>query len=224
MKTKNTISSYLTNGNMIAINTIMDYAKSSGAKTDINKIQIEDIKAPQTLEKYDEGIINSVIQYQSALREISAKKLSGEISKELSSSSPNNYAKVTSEYLEKQKVNFDIAKNIEISNVLANSDYKKISIPTDQYVQTMRSDLRPVLVGQIRKQQAYEVSVVSAIEEKYQKKFDIATLLADKEIIMAQSFDEESAKAQIEQIANSSSKKQDKKWVYFQRKIKKMKF
>lgn len=211
MKTKNTISSYLTNGNMIAINTIMDYAKSSSAKTDINKIQIEDIKAPQTLEKYDEGIINSVIQYQSALREISAKKLSGEISKELSSSSPNNYAKVTSEYLEKQKVNFDIAKNIEISNVLANSDYKKISIPTDQYVQTMRSDLRPVLVGQIRKQQAYEVSVVSAIEEKYQKKFDIATLLADKEIIMAQSFDEESAKAQIEQIANSSSKKQDKK-------------
>lgn len=207
MKTKNPASSYLTNGNMAAVNTIMDYAKSSGAKTDISKIQIEDIKAPQTIDEYDKGITDSVIQYQGALSEISVKTISGNIAKELSSSSPNNYAKVASEYLEKQKANFDIAKNIEISNTLANSDYRKIAIPTDEYVQTMRSDLRPVLVGQIRKQQAYEVEIASIIEEKYQRKFDIATLLADKEIIMAQSFDEESAKAQIEQIANYNSKK-----------------
>lgn len=208
MKTENTVGSYLSNGNMEAVNTFMDYAKSSGAKTDISKIKIEDLPAPKTLAEYDKGITDSVIKFQSSLAEITPKKITSDIASQLANTSPSNYANVVNQYLEKQKANFDIAKQIEISQALANSDYKKIAIPTEDYIKSMRDDLRPVLVGQIRKQQAYEVEVVSKIEEKYQRKYDIATLLGDKEIIMVQAFDEKTAKAQIEQIAKSAN--QDK--------------
>ncbi|OCS21963.1 hypothetical protein CFVI97532_07120 [Campylobacter fetus subsp. venerealis cfvi97/532] len=204
---KGIAGSYLKDGNMKAVGVIMDYAKTSGANTDITKIKIEDIKAPANLESYNKGIIDSVKTYKSAIKEANPNQVSNSVKATLSETDQSNLANKANEYVSKAKSNFDIAKQIEISNALAISNHKEIAIPTDEYVQTMRKDLRPLLVAQIRKQQAIETSIISSIEEKYANKYEVAKLLADKEVIMALQFDEASAKAEIEKIANSASSK-----------------
>ncbi|QKG30263.1 hypothetical protein [Campylobacter sp. RM16187] len=202
---KGIVSSYLKDGNMKAVGVIMEYAKTSGANTDLTKIKIEDIKAPANLEAYNKGVSESVKTYKSAIKEANPNQVSNSVKATLSEASQSELSKKANEHVSKAKSNFDVAKQIEISNALAISNHKEIAIPTDEYVQTMRKDLRPLLVAQIRKQQAIETSIISAIEEKYANKYEIAKLLADKEVIMALQFDEASAKAEIDQIANSAS-------------------
>ncbi|WP_161594695.1 hypothetical protein [Helicobacter sp. MIT 11-5569] len=48
-----------------------------------------------------------------------------------------------------------------------------------------------------------EIELISNIEYKYQRKYELAKLIADKEIILAQEFDEDSAKAEIDNLVNS---------------------
>ncbi|CAD7289528.1 hypothetical protein LMG7974_01605 [Campylobacter majalis] len=204
---KSMVSSYLKDGNMKAVGIIMEYAKSNGANTDLSKIKVEDIKAPANLESYNKGITESVKTFKNAIKEASANQVSNAIKTLLSQTDQNSLAKKANEHVNKAKSNFDVAKQIEISNALAISNHREIAIPTDEYVQTMRKDLRPLLVSQIRKQQAIETAIIADIEEKYARKYEVAKILADKEVVMALQFDEASAKAEIEKIANSASSK-----------------
>lgn len=197
------VSSYLKDGNMDAVNVIMDYSKSKGANTDLTKIKIDDIKAPANLESYNRGVVESVKAYKNAINSANANYVSNSVKATLANSSQADLTNRAKDYVNKAKSNFDIAKQIEISNALAVSNHRQIAIPTDEYVKTMRKDLRPALVAQIRKQQAIETAIISQIEEKYVRKYEIAKLLADKEVIMALEFDEAAANAEIEKIANS---------------------
>lgn len=114
----------------------------------------------------------------------------------------NNEKADISDLANKIKSDYDNAKIAEIGNVLSTSDYKKIAVPTQEYVKLLRKDLQPSAIAQIRKQQAKEIAIVSQIEEKWERKYNIAKLLMDKEKIMTQKFDEEAAKKEIDQTAN----------------------
>lgn len=50
--------------------------------------------------------------------------------------------------------------------------------------------MQPGAIAQIRRQQAQEVALISQIEEKWERKYNLAKLLIDKEVILSQTFDE----------------------------------
>ena len=78
-----------------------------------------------------------------------------------------------------------------------------IPIPTQDYVDILREDLKPKAVAQIRKQQLRDAQIVKEINEKWDRKIAINKLIADKEVIMSLQFNENEAKAKIESIVNS---------------------
>lgn len=200
LKEDSVVSNYLKNGNTKAISVFMDYSKVS--KKEIKDIKVEDLKAPETMEDYKRGVIENSNSYKDFLK---STNLNG-ISSLAKSKMQNNQDKASSakEVVEGIKKEFDLAKNAEIAYTLANSNYKKIPIPTQEYVKSLRIDLQPEAIAEIRKQQAYESAVTNQITEKWERKYTLAKLLADKEAILAQEFDEASAKAEIEQIVASA--------------------
>lgn len=117
-----------------------------------------------------------------------------------------NDAKAANDIVSENKKAFDLAKSIEIGQALSNSN-RKFAIPTQEYVSNLRSDLQLKAIAEIRKQQAEEVALISKIEDKWNKKYEIAKLLADKEVILAQQFDSKAAQDEIDNIvANANSK------------------
>lgn len=194
-------SKLLKDGKMKDLELLMDYTKSYGATTDPNKIKIEDIQAPNSMNDYRKGIDESIKNnreiYRTANPSQSAALARAKLNK-------NENADIK-DLANKLKSDYDNAKIAEIGNVLATSDYKKIAVPTQEYVKLLRKDLQPSAIAQIRRQQAQEVAIVSQIEEKWERKYNIAKLLMDKEKILAQKFDEEAAKKEINQIANQSN-------------------
>ncbi len=194
-------SKLLKDGKMKDLELLMDYTKSYGATTDPNKIKIEDIQAPNSMNDYRKGIDESIKNNREIYRTANPSQ-----SAALARAKLNNNEKADiSDLANKLKSDYDNAKIAEIGNVLATSDYKKIAVPTQEYVKLLRKDLQPSAIAQIRRQQAQEVAIVSQIEEKWERKYNIAKLLMDKEKILAQKFDEEAAKKEINQIANQSN-------------------
>lgn len=195
----NITANALRDGNMTNVALYMNYAKTAGAKTDPNKIKIEDIKAPADLNAYHKGIDESVKSYRKTFENASPNAHAIEVKAKLQQNS--NYD--PNEYLEKIKTHYDGAKIAEIGMTFSNSDYKKIAIPTQEYVDLLRNDLKPSAIIQIQKQQAYEVATITNIERKWTRKYDIATLLIEKEQILAQKFDSVSARAEVNKVAVS---------------------
>lgn len=203
----NLASSYLLQGNQEVVSLMMDYAKSSGAKTDPSTIKVEDIKAPATLENYQSAINESVRNYKKILKDTSANSISSMVRSKLNGN--NNDAKSAQNIVSENKKAFDLAKSAELGQALSTAGHKKFAIPTQEYVENLRSDLQLKAVAGIRKQQAEEIAIIARIEEKWNKKYEIAKLLADKEVILAQQFDSKSAQAEIDKIvadASSSNK------------------
>lgn len=199
LKNDSVVSSYLKNGNMEAVSVFMDYSKTSNK--DISQLNIEDLKAPANLEDYRKGIDENIKTYRSSLNGTNNSNISSLIKGKIQSNSNDNES--AKEVINTMKKEFDLAKNAEISLALNNSDYKKIPIPTQEYVLGFRKDLQPQIIAQIRKQQAYESAKIAQIEEKWNKKYELAKLIAEKEVIMAQKFDENSAKSEIENLVNN---------------------
>lgn len=194
---------YLKQGKQEVVNLFMDYSKSSDGKTDPTQIKIEDLKAPSTLEEYKKGVAESVKNYKKILKETSPNAISSLVRSKIQSG--DNNQKLAQEIVEQNKKQFDIAKNIEIGQVLSSSNYDRIAIPTQEYVEGIRRDLRPEMIAKIRKQQAYEIAKISEIEAKWQKKYELSKLLADKEAILSQKFDEDSARAEIDKIVDKAN-------------------
>ena len=194
-------SKLLKDGKMKDLELLMDYTKSYGATTDPNKIKIEDIQAPNSMNDYRKGIDESIKNNREIYRTANPSQSAALARAKLN----NNENADIKDLANKLKSDYDNAKIAEIGNVLATSDYKKIAVPTQEYVKLLRKDLQPSAIAQIRRQQAQEVAIVSQIEEKWERKYNIAKLLMDKEKILAQKFDEEAAKKEINQIANQSN-------------------
>ncbi|WP_276883750.1 hypothetical protein [Campylobacter cuniculorum] len=196
LKKDSVVSSYLKNGNMQAVSVFMDYAKTSNK--DLSELKVEDLSAPATLEDYRKGIDENIKSYRNSLTGTNQSSVSSLVRAKIQSGSDETQS--SKEVLKTMKKEFDLAKNAEISLALSNSDYKKIPIPTQEYVLGLRKDLQPAAIAQIRKQQAYESAEIAKIEDKWNKKYENAKLIAEKEVIMAQKFDEESAKNEIEKL------------------------
>ncbi|WP_231996503.1 hypothetical protein [Helicobacter cinaedi] len=64
--------------------------------------------------------------------------------------------------------------------------------------------MQPGAIAQIRRQQAQEVALISQIEEKWERKYNLAKLLIDKEVILSQTFDEKKAREEANRIVNSN--------------------
>ncbi|EAI7269837.1 hypothetical protein B0619_07815 [Campylobacter lari] len=202
----NQVLEYLKQGKQDVVNLFMEYSKTNGAKVDPAQIKIEDLKAPETLEDYKKGITQSVRNYKKILEDTSPNNISSLVRSKIQSGSNNE--DLAKKIVEDNKKQFDLAKNIEIGQVLSSSNYEKIAIPTQEYINGIRKDLRPEIIAKIRKQQAYEIAKISEIEEKWQRKYEIAKILADKEIILAQKFDEKSAKEEINKIIENANIKE----------------
>ena len=186
--------------NTKAISVFMDYSKI--IKKNIKDIKVEDLKAPATMEDYRRGVIENANSYKNFLKSTNLNSVSSLAKSKMQNN--EDKAKSAKEVVEGVKKEFDLAKNAEIAYTLANSNYKKIPIPTQEYVKSLRIDLQPEAIAEIRKQQAYESAITNQITEKWERKYTLAKLLADKEAILAQEFDEEEAKAEIEQIVASA--------------------
>lgn len=192
----NVVANYVKDSNTKATLIFMDYAKTSNK--DISQLKIEDVSAPATLEDYKKGVFENVNINKRFLDSTDINNISSLTKAKMQTMSDKS--KAASEVIQGYKKEFDLAKNNEIAYTLANSDYQKIAIPTQEFVSKLRKDLQPEAIYQIRKQQAYESAVINQITEKWQRKYALAQLIADKEAILAQSFDEENAKAQIESL------------------------
>lgn len=192
----NVVTNYVKDSNTKATLLFMDYAKTSNK--DISQLKIEDVSAPATLEDYKKGVFENANINKRFLDSTDINNISSLTKAKMQTMSDKS--KAASEVIQGYKKEFDLAKNNEIAYTLANSDYQKIAIPTQEFVSKLRKDLQPEAIYQIRKQQAYESAVINQITEKWQRKYALAQLIVDKEAILAQSFDEENAKAQIESL------------------------
>lgn len=197
----NVVANYLKNGNMKAVALFMEYAKLNNKE--VSQLKIEDLQAPANLEEYKKGVVESTKTHKSFLDSTNLNNITSLAKAKMQGVSDKSSA--GSEVVKGYKKEFDLAKNAEIAYTLANADYQKIAIPTQEYVSSLRIDLQPEAIAQIRKQQAYESATINKITEKWERKYSLAKLLADKEAILAQSFDEQSAKSEIEQIIASAS-------------------
>lgn len=204
----NVVGSYLKQGSNEVVSLVMDYAKSSGAKTTPSQIKIEDIKAPATLENYQSSINESVRNYKQILKDTNANQISSLVRSKLGGN--NNDAKSAQNIVSENKKAFDLAKSAELGQALSTAEHRKFAIPTQEFVSNLRSDLQLKAIAEIRKQQAEEIAIISRIEEKWAKKYEIAKLLADKEVILAQKFDEKAARDEIDSIVANANQNSNK--------------
>lgn len=192
------VSNLLKDGRMKEVELFMDYAKSYNAKQDVGSIKIDDIKAPKDLNSYKRGVDESIKNHRAIMKNANPAQSAALARVKLNQDSNANVKELASQL----KSDYDNAKIAEIGNTLATSDYKRIAIPTQEYVELLRKDLQPKAIYQIRQQQAYEVATITQIEEKWERRYNLAKLLIDKETILAQTFDEKEAKKEIDKIAN----------------------
>ena len=202
LKDDSTISKMLKDGKMKELELFMDYTKSYGAKTDIKSINMEDIKAPSSMNDYRKGIDDGIKNYRTIIKNANPSQSASLARAKLSKNNKEDMKKLSNQL----KSDYNNAKIAEIGNALATSDYKKIAIPTQDYVKLLRKDLQPGAIAQIRRQQAQEVALISQIEEKWERKYNLAKLLIDKEVILSQTFDEKKAREEVNRIVNSNYK------------------
>ena len=174
--------------------------ESYGAKTDIKSINMEDIKAPSSMNDYRKGIDDGIKNYRTIIKNANPSQSASLARAKLSKNNKEDMKKLSNQL----KSDYNNAKIAEIGNALATSDYKKIAIPTQDYVKLLRKDLQPGAIAQIRRQQAQEVALISQIEEKWERKYNLAKLLIDKEVILSQTFDEKKAREEVNRIVNSN--------------------
>lgn len=198
------VKKYILNNDNTIVRLMMDYSTTKEATNkNPSDITIEDIaKAPSDLKSYNQGIYDLSKTISDNTNDTSAYSIGSAI--KLKVNNANGDPKEAQKHLNDIQRQYDIAKNIEISNALklARED-SDIPIPTQDYIDILREDLKPKAVAQIRKQQLRDAQIVKEINEKWDRKVAINKLIADKEVIMSLQFNENEAKAKIESIVNS---------------------
>lgn len=201
----NIIRDYVLNRKEDELNLLMSYSKSANAKgRKISDIKLEEIKAPANLEEYKKGVFelaNSLSQNQ---KDTAPSNVSSSLSLQLAKTSDEEKNSVSKQYVANLRPNWQNAKANEIGQALelarTSDDF---SIPTQEYVNIIRADKKPQVIAQIRKQQMREAQIVAEINAKWDKREILTKLIADKEVIMSMKFNEDSAKAKIDEIVNS---------------------
>lgn len=198
LKEDNSISNYLKNGKLDEVALFLEYGLSE--KKSVKEINLDDLGVSKTLEEHKQNITNAINSLNGLNIDTSPNNV-GSVVKAKVSGKQEKASEVANEYLSQVKESFEIAKRAELGFAL--KGVKKIPIPTQEYIESFRYDLRPKLISQIRKQEMEEVYLSAQISKKWDKRYELAKLLADKEVILAQEFDEMSARSEIEKIVNS---------------------
>ncbi|EAJ2975639.1 TPA: hypothetical protein ACRZSB_001757 [Campylobacter jejuni] len=205
----NFVGTMLSSNNNQALRLAMDYSKSAEASgKEPGDISSADIKAPKTLEDYRKGRQELAKSFYSASEDVSASSISGGASLKVKGKKGKEAQSAAREYLTSKEDDFNMAKANEIGNALSVYNANRpgnLAIPTQEYVDILRQDLQPTAVAQIRKQQLEEAEIIARITEKWDRKKAIAALVADKEVIMNEEFDNEAAQKEIDQIVSSAS-------------------
>ncbi len=122
LKDDSTISKMLKDGKMKELELFMDYTKSYGAKTDIKSINMEDIKAPSSMNDYRKGIDDGIKNYRTIIKNANPSQSASLARAKLSKNNKEDMKKLSNQL----KSDYNNAKIAEIGNALAISDYKKL--------------------------------------------------------------------------------------------------
>ncbi|TEY00727.1 hypothetical protein [Campylobacter sp. US33a] len=198
-----------------SLKMLMDYDKIQGGKGSIAEIDPSQIKAPSDLSEYRKSRQELAKSFYISSQDMSPSSISAKTKQQIQSNGGNkntsNGDELAQNLINGMSQDFEFAKANEIGNALAiyaNNNPNYIALPTEDVYQYLRSDLKLQMVHDIRKQQIEEAKIIADITEKWERKRAIASLIADKEVIMSQKFDEEGARKEIEKIiagANDSS-------------------
>lgn len=107
------------------------------------------------------------------------------------------------EITSKQKEFIEVAKASEISLALdVNRQEGDYALPIEEMVKIARIDKQPQIIAEMRDQQKREAYLIASINERWDKREALIDLLATKEVILNEPFDEASAKSEIESIVS----------------------
>ena len=107
------------------------------------------------------------------------------------------------EITSKQKEFIEVAKASEISLALdVNRQKGDYALPIEEMVKIARIDKQPQIIADMRDQQKREAYLIASINERWDKREALIDLLATKEVILNEPFDEASAKSEIESIVS----------------------
>lgn len=211
-KATNTAANLLKDGKMKELNLIFEFLKTKDAERlgieKPNQVKIEHLGVAKNMETYYSDRKKTLNSQADAFKFATPTEIAAVAKQTLYQKQEKNNkllapttndTGITTLMLER---NFQAAIAAETDNVMRQSDYKKIAIPTQEYVNRLTPDLRLTAIAQIHKQTAFEVETIGKIDYKWNRKKAQAKLLIDKEVIMAQKFDSDTATREIEQIAN----------------------
>lgn len=209
MGTDSAIKSALSSGNQKVLALIQEYGKTAGAKS-IESVTISDIKAPADMVAYKEQVAELASAYFGNANQTSSSSISSVIAAGVADKSPDDAQEYAKNYLNEKKKQFELAKASEIGQRISlERASNHLAIPTQEYVELQRKDIQLEMIADIKKQQLKEAQIIAEVSEKWDRKQAIAEIIADKEVIMSQEFEEDKEKnlleAEIEEITNKAT-------------------
>ena len=207
---ENAVYQAVINGKNKAVEVLQEYAKTSGAKS-IEDIKVEDIKVAGDMLEYKNQVVELAASFFDNVQQTSTAAISSILSGKIAGKDPDEAQTLVKDYMAEKKMQFRTAKANEIGHKISLArDASYIPIPTQEYVDTLRYDLKLEAIADIRKQQMEEAQIMAEVSEKWDRREALADIIADKEIIMAQEFDEEAEKNILDQqITELTNKAKD---------------
>ncbi len=194
--------------------------KAGSLPADINIDDLVANSVPDSMEAYDTSIkelaqISYGNRYDTSPATITSK-MALVVNDAIKNREPKNSVSsantAVSKYMSENRALYESAKANEIKraiDIYYAQNPQNIAIPTQELINRARIDLRPELIAQIKKQQFEEAQIISNISAEWDKRWQLAQLMGDKEVIMAARFDEEAARQRINELIKNAA--QDEK-------------
>ena len=171
----------------------------------INDIQMTDFGVAKNITEYNELRQNLANQSSNNKFVTLPSNISSNVAVSLKNAKVKGSAaqRKAQEITGKQKEFIEIAKANEISLALdVNRQKGDYALPIEEMVKIARIDKQPQIIAEMRDQQKREAYLIASINERWDKREALIDLLATKEVILNEPFDEASAKSEIESIVS----------------------
>ena len=171
----------------------------------INDIQMTDFGVAKNITEYNELRQNLANQSSNNKFVTLPSNISSNVAVSLKNAKVKGSAaqRKAQEITGKQKEFIEIAKANEISLALdVNRQKGDYALPIEEMVKIARIDKQPQIIAEMRDQQKREAYLIASINERWDKREALIDLLATKEVILNEPFDEASAKSEIERIVS----------------------
>lgn len=204
---KGAVKTYLMNDRQSSLRILMDYDKHAKDGRGLDEISVENIKVSKDLETYRKDRQELAESFYNNRKETSANSISSSVSLAISGKKGSEAQSSARDFLTAKKEQIETAKANEIGQALRiySNQNDSIAIPTQETVDFLRADLKPQAIEKIRRQQLEEAQIIADVNEKWSKREAIVELIVDKEVIMNEKFDEEAARAEIENVIASAN-------------------